>query len=212
MLWRSLSKIVYSSAALFSEPSDRDPRPAGSACLRPQKENDWGARVMPDYKEFVDQISQSTEPSQVILNRSPQHAAVVIEFLFRRAREFVHIVANKLSPDVYCADGVIQAACEFIRTHRDGTIHILVENKIERDSHQLLVALDNIAPQRVTLGFIPPEVTTQYKFNLVVADGVSYRVEENRDLREAMIRFSDPKFGGRAEEAFQQLVRHSTLI
>jgi hypothetical protein len=160
-----------------------------------------------EYRRFVDELSRSREPTKVILNRSPEHASVVIEALFRRARQYVHIVSRRLSSDVYATAGVIFAATEFLR--RGGTIHLLVENPIDRTDHPLLVALDGVNSELVIFAVVPPEVVQRYRFNLVVADGDSYRFEENRELREAIIRFSDTTFGSQLEATFQHLSRQA---
>lgn len=161
---------------------------------------------MPEYSEFVEGIAASgARPSQVILNRSPEHAATVLAALFRHAHVCVYIVSSRLSPDVYCVDGVPEAAATFLRENPEGKIRILVENEIDQVAHRFLAAIREQAATRVNIAVIPENMKQRYSYNFALADGESYRFEENRDLREAMIRFRDPDFGRKLDTAFRSL-------
>lgn len=158
------------------------------------------------YRQFVADISKGELRSQVILNRTPEHAAIVLAALFSHAQKFVHIVSRKMSTDIYGLSEVIQAAVQFLKTHPEGMIHMLVEEAVDPNTHPLLSALNQEAPERVKLEQIPPLVRNTFKFNFAVADGQSYRFEVDREVREATIRFRDHEFGGDLEAAFQHIL------
>lgn len=164
-------------------------------------------KELEEYRHFVEAIAKASGPSQVILNRSPEHASIVIEMLFRKAINNVQLISRKLSADVYASKGVIDAASQFLA--RGGKVHFLVETAINRTQHPLLIALDKVARSNVVITVVPEQIASRYKFNLVVADGQSYRFEPDRGVREAIIRFGDQQFGEKLEGAFAQIARDS---
>ncbi|HEY4115896.1 MAG TPA: hypothetical protein VGM17_17705, partial [Rhizomicrobium sp.] len=161
---------------------------------------------MPEYREYVASKADGQMPSDIFLNRNAAHAAIVVEFIFRKAERHVRLVTNRLSADVYGTPEVISAADGFLRRHPDATLEILAETNIDRAASPFLAALDGAGfAARVFLRFIPTTTTRAYKFNFAVADGQHYRFEESRTSREAIVQFGAPDFGVRLEGAFADL-------
>jgi hypothetical protein len=159
------------------------------------------------YSEYVERKATGTDPSDVILNRSSAHAAVVTEAIFRHARERVRLLTNQLSADVYGDGNVVNAAQAFLTDHPTAKLEILAERPIDRATHPLLSALDaGGVGGRVTLGFIPPQLSRDYDFNFAVADDGTYRFEKTRDNREAIVQFRSPNLGPTLHGIFESLL------
>lgn len=165
-----------------------------------------GKVMSDDYRRYVEKLSNAGNATEVILNRSSEHAAVVVEFLFRRAEYEMEILTNELAEDVYGVPGVIAAAQSFLERNLNASIHILAEKPVVRASHPLLRSLDQSGlGDRVHLAFIPEATQKTYNFNFAVADQKSYRFEETRTTREAIVQFGDAKFGAQLHSVFGKL-------
>lgn len=210
MPWRFLGRLLYDSPG--SSSSGRlGARRAGNPSSRTRQSQDddeelsGGDEPMPGYREFVERVARGKWPSEIILNRSPEHAAAVIEFLFLTAKASVHILTHTLAEDVYGTNAVKDAAITFLRDYPTARIHILVENGLNRSAHSFLVTVDEQFASRVRLEFVNPGEHGDYKFNFAVADGESFRFEESRDSCEAFVQFGNNEFGSKLEDTFSAL-------
>jgi len=165
-----------------------------------------GAEGQMDYYDYVKKIAEGPKPSLVILNRSPEHAAVILERLFLSATDDVRLVSSQLSEDVYGTDRVKQAAKLFLNSKRSARLSILVERPVEMSASTFMTELDRAGLSgQIEMSIIPPETVSDYRFNFAVADGVNYRFEENRASRHATVQFGNKAFGEVLEGAFGQL-------
>jgi hypothetical protein len=208
MLWRDLFQLRYSPTS--SSLRRHGARRCGGATMSSdmiarEEDRRRGEGHMKEYRKFVEDVANGSRAGEVILNRSPDHAAVVIEFLFRKAESYVHILTRRMSEEVYSKQGILDAAVEFLGAHPAATISILAEEPINRSLHPFFVAVDRIFKERVRLRFVAPAKVHTYNFNFAVADGRSYRFEESRDSREAVIQFGDEEFGEKLEATFEEL-------
>jgi hypothetical protein len=69
---------------------------------------------MDTYRDFVRAAADGRKPSQIILNRTAPHAAIILEAIFQRAVATVQILTGRLNPDVYAANGIVAAVCAFL--------------------------------------------------------------------------------------------------
>jgi hypothetical protein len=160
---------------------------------------------MDDYRKFVRKVSNSLGPSEVILNRSIEHATVVMETLFEKAVSKVEILTNKLTDEVYGSPTVIAAAKEFLR-RENSRIEILCEESVDRATHPLLRELDQAGhAAQISLRFVPENLRRTYLFNFATADGGAYRYEENRNSSEAIVQFGPTDFGKTLKGTFAKL-------
>jgi len=165
---------------------------------------------MDEYREFVERVADGEWPSETILNRSAEHAAVIIENLFRKADRSVEVLTSELKPDVYAMSAVINSAIDFLRRDEDAQIHILCETSLDRSSHPFLTAIDAAQlGDRLTVRTIDPTAKQEYKFNFAVADAKSFRFEESRDSFEAIVGFGHEKFANRLHNVFGVLATTS---
>lgn len=149
--------------------------------------------------------SQVPAPRDLIYNRSAEHAAVIVEFLFRAAKRNVLIVSSRLDLRVYGVPAVIDAASEFLRKNKDAHIEVLIESELDTDSHPWLQAIRAAGDGRVTVGRVPPALVARYKYNFAVADGQHYRIEQDREHFEAFAQFGNRNIGSKLEVTFNSL-------
>lgn len=161
---------------------------------------------MEEYRQYVGKIAGAPGPSETIMNRSSEHAAVVLEFLFRKANSEIDILTDELAEDVYGTPALIAAAQAFLTNNPAAKISILAESKVDRLAHQFFRAIDGAGlGDRVTIAFVPDNVKKGYTFNFAVTDTDSYRFEEARHSREALVRFSDKGFAQTLRSIFHKL-------
>lgn len=191
--------------------------------LLAERSETWGSRGMPElcmvepvvldlntddlraYREYVQRVSRGNEPSEMILNRSPAHAAVVIEALFMQSRDRVLIVTEKLNGGVYGTTLVIEAAKEFLTRSTETRIDILTECPIDQVCRPFMEALRTTAHDRVSIQQISEPILSTLRFNFAVGDGQHFRFEQDKTLTEAIVQFREPHFGGKLVNTFRSI-------
>lgn len=83
---------------------------------------------MAEYKRALKSLADS-ESSQFINNGSMDHAAAMIEELFRNAKGRVCILTDHLHPDVYNRTELKKVAADFLNQDDDNEIYIAVQLK-----------------------------------------------------------------------------------
>lgn len=121
-------------------------------------------------------------------NGSPEHAAAIVEQLFRIATSSVCILADDLDARVYGRQEVTAVASLFLKqsNHR---LRVLVEHDTFSVKHPLLTVIENEpnAELRKVLDVDAPYVV----YNFALADDDSYRYEPEKNKREAIAAFGD---------------------
>jgi len=203
MSWHEPQPKIYNRLSRFA--SSRARRAAGSSV---DHREDYS---MDEYREFVERIADGGWPSETILNRSSDHAAVILENLFRKAVDSVEILTSELKTDVYGIPGVIRSALGFLQQNDNARIYILTESTIDRTVHPFLQTIDDSGlGDRVSIRLVDPAAKAGYKFNFAVADGRSFRFEESRESFEAIVGFGHDKFANRLHVIFDALSASST--
>jgi hypothetical protein len=161
-------------------------------------------RPMDVYRTHVEKMAALADGGP-ILNRSPEHASVIIEWVFNTSSTIVEILTAKLDPDVYGKEGLVAAALEFL-ARNNSRIEILSETVIDRGSHPLLSALDTAGfSDRVRLNLVPADKLKSYAFNFAVGDSKNFRFEQSRDSFEAVAHFGRDNVGKKLHEIFLDL-------
>lgn len=154
-----------------------------------------------EYRDFVAKVAEAAD-GKTILNRSAQHAAVIVEFLFRKAEREMKIATGELHPIVYGVPGVIEAALSFLRKNASAHIEIKSERSIDRATHPLLSAIDAAGyADRVTITV----ANERFPFHFALADGKHFRFERTPPGYEAVVQFGGAKFGSRLAEFYPLL-------
>jgi hypothetical protein len=167
------------------------------------------------YREYVADRAEK-EPYEVFLNRYPEHAAVIIEFLFRKANQKVEILTGKLSPKIYGDPDTVRAAINFLdRTAKlaqsaGPRLCILTEDEISPESHPLFVrARESKFLALIALRHVPTIIKHTYQFHFTIADSKHYRCKEVRRLPEAVVQFNAPDAGANLHSIFEKVFERS---
>jgi hypothetical protein len=162
------------------------------------------------YRRYVAGIAAASDGT-IILNRSYDHATVIIGQLFNKANEEVDILTGELYIPVFGSKEVIQSAIKFLRTHPSGVLKILAEKPIP-PTHPLLTSLEKVGvTHRVDLRVLPERLKQTNGFHFAVADGRYFRFERfpSRQDLEAIVQFGEEKVGSRLRQLFADLHKQS---
>ena len=167
---------------------------------------------MNGYRAFV-QERANAEDGQVVLNRTTEHAAVVLSIVFDKADRLVEIVSGELDDSVWSVEAVILSAIAFLQRDAAASIHVVVEQNLDLVGNGFLSALRDAGfLDRIRLFRAPAELTQQYRYHFIVADGRHYRFQRDRTTFEAMIQFGVEETGSKLRKLFAWLVSESQQI
>jgi hypothetical protein len=160
---------------------------------------------MTSYRSNVEKVAEIAD-GRTILNRSPDHASIILEWVFNKSSDCVEILTSELSEKVYGKPELISAARRFLEKPRS-RIEIIAEQPVDRWRHAFLSELDRAGfEDRVRLRFIPEDSQKQYSFNFAVGDGRHFRFEQSRLSYEAVAQFGSVQVGNKLHEIFEDLL------
>jgi hypothetical protein len=158
------------------------------------------------YRSHVETLAVKLD-GETVLNRSPEHAGVIIEWVFNSSSEIVQILTSRLAEEVYCKQPLIEAAIKFLqRPH--ARIEILAETDIDCAGHLFLRAIDDSGfGDKLSLSVLPKPLQERYHFNFALGDGKNFRFEESRLSFDALARFGAADVGNKLQLIFNDLKR-----
>lgn len=140
-----------------------------------------------DYRQKV-KLLADIRTGGAVFNGSTDHAAVIVENLFRVANHHVRILSGDLDARVYGNPHVVQRAQEFLGSN-EHRLDILVEEDTFSSSHPFIRAI--AGSDHVSLRLIDPEVASGVPYHLMTADEDCYRFEEQKGTHKAVAAFGD---------------------
>lgn len=168
--------------------------------------------TLEQYRELVQKLARKRD-GEAFYNESLDHAAIIAENMFGHAHDRVSILTGKLDARVYGPETVIEKAKIFLVDPKH-SLRILIEDGVEElKNHPLMNLIRAIAPSDNTLGKhgnveirqVPDRVKSSYQFHFLVADGDSYRFEQNKAQPVAVAAFGEPKGATNLEGIFNRL-------
>jgi len=123
-----------------------------------------------------------------IFNGSEEHAAVIVENLFRVAKKNVRILSGDLDARVYGNAHVIQRAQEFLG-YSDHRLEILVEKDAFSPSHPFLRSI--LPNDNVSVRVLNPDLSEDLSYHFMTADQDCYRFEEVKGSHKAIASWGD---------------------
>src|SRR5665213_43497 len=81
----------------------------------------------PEYRTMVEAEANGGGLGELFMNRSPAHAEIVVEYLFRAALNRVCILSERLPHEVYGTSCVINAALGLFDRNPAAVLEVLVE-------------------------------------------------------------------------------------
>lgn len=145
---------------------------------------------MDDYREYVRTIAAVADGKEIIQNKTPAHAGVLIAALFDKAEQEVLIVSGSLDGRAYGTDEAVVAASNFL-SRNDAQLSIVIEQPVtfaENRFLSLLRDLQLIGTNRVILRRTPQRAP----FHFLLADGKHFRFEADPTKHEAIAQFGAP--------------------
>lgn len=134
---------------------------------------------MIEYRRRVERLAQerSGEP---IANGSVDHAAIIIENMFKSAKQQVSILSGNLNARAYGRDEVLEEATLFL-AHGAHKARILLEDVDETmlKDHPFIERLGH--NENVEIRRVPATVRNSYNYHFLVMDDDSYRFEPKKD-------------------------------
>jgi len=162
------------------------------------------------YKDTVSSLADKADGKETVLNRSPEHAAVIISAIFKKSNQYVKIITSDLPDVAYGTADVIQSALGFLGRNDKSRIEIICEKDFDPKGSRLLSAINsNGFLDRVTLFRAPDSVQEVYTVHIVLGDGLHFRVQETREEYSAFAKFGDAERGLRLDDLFKTLKAHS---
>ena len=140
-----------------------------------------------------------------IYNASVEHASVVIEEMFARARKQVDILSGSLNARVYGRHRVIEEARLFLASSHTNRLRIIVESDSLRDReiHPFFRAVHDYP--NIKLRTAPSDVQDLYGFHFLVVDTDCYRFERDKKQADAIATFGDRRGAQNIKGIFEQL-------
>lgn len=163
---------------------------------------------MDDYREYVNAVALAANGKEIIQNKTPDHASVLIGALLNKAVREVLIVSGALDCRAYGTEEVMTAATHFLSLP-EAQLKIVVERPITFEGCKFLRHLRDLgalADGRVTLF----RTTTPAPFHFLLADGQHFRFEADPAKPEAIAQFGAPSVELR--NAFDIIVSTSEVL
>jgi hypothetical protein len=162
------------------------------------------AAELETYRKFVEAVAQMAD-GKPIFNRSPAHAAVVVEYIIGGASEKIDIITGRLYEQVYGVPTVVEAAMRFLRSQPTASMRILSEELIA-PNHPLLSAIKSAGFQdRVSMKVLPKEIAASTPYHFALADSNSFRFESDKTQMEAVVQFGKDDIGRKLDITFNRL-------
>lgn len=141
------------------------------------------------YRDKIDRlISESS--GEVVLNGSHDHAAVVIEKMFDRARSTVRILTRKFDPRIYCVSATVDAAKRMLGD-RSRSIHILIEELDATNQYDNPYFCDLAKYDNLILKEVPEPLRGPVSVNFALMDDAGFRFEKDQLGTSAIVAFGD---------------------
>ena len=164
---------------------------------------------MDEYRKYVRAVAARADGIEVIQNRTPAHAGILLSALFDAASHEVNIICGALDDTAYGVYETVQSAINYLRC-RNGEISIVLEEKLPYAKSKFFRALrDAGLMNRVHVRVASPELVKTYVFHFLLADRKHYRFQLHRKDFAAIAQFgvSDT---ARLKTAFDAINERST--
>ena len=172
-----------------------------------------------DYRKILKDLA-AVDSGAFINNSSIDHAATMIEELFRNAKGLVKIVSGLLNPDVYDRPGLLTSVREFLEKSRDNKISIILQQggqitSLSLASNNFIVFLNKYRDQ-VDLYKVPEYVaetiTNHFMVLKTLNDNYAWRFEIDTKAHIANGSFNNGSNGEKLSQKFDDLVTRSEPI
>ena len=157
-----------------------------------------------EYRQYVRSLA-SKRDGQPIYNASVEHASIVIENLFAKAKSRVDVLSGNLNARVYGREPVVEEAKLFLASSVNNKLRIILEEDSPEDRaiHPFFKACAK-SPS-VELRIAPEQVQALYGFHFVLMDNDSYRFESDKTKASAVAAFGHGKGAENLDQIYDYL-------
>lgn len=172
------------------------------------------------YEQYIAACAEAAlkddgKPSEIIYNKSPIHAAILIRQLIWAARRDLRILSGSLNVDVYGGQKTVDVARDFF-ARRQGHAKVLLdwqpggsarplEQVVAENPLLCTMRAASAGTERFQLRYVPPRVAQLYPFHFLVADEASFRFEEDRSKFDAVAQFGNPLLARKLAARFDEI-------
>lgn len=162
--------------------------------------------TLDEYRAIVENAVM-TKNGEIIFNNSHDHAAVLIENLFKYGQGTINVLSGTLNASVFCNPGVLQNIESFLGT-KDNKIRILLDDqdKIDKKDHMFISKYST--HKDIQFKKMREDLKKKIGYHFVV-NGNNYRFEKNKQLPSAIAAFGDLDFSKTLHDAFEKLWNNS---
>jgi hypothetical protein len=153
------------------------------------------------YRRMVAEVADAGD-GRVIMNRTAEHAAVVISNIFRRATGSVDILTEQLFDQIYGTPEVLNAVDKFLSADPSRQIRVVAERSI-KGSHPFFAAVKKCRPG-FNVRLMSSELEKITPFHFCVADARNFRFEPDKRKFAAHGRFGVPEIGKELAQTFER--------
>lgn len=175
-------------------------------------------RMMSEVYEALVELRFQEFDGEPLNNGRIEHAATIAKFIARSAKNNLKIFAGVLNARVYGTDDFISEVRSFLSV-KGRKVQILLENQedIDQADHTFFREFsdnDDVEFFRFSeeeKGLSEEEKGRSVpKYHFMVADGISYRFEEDKNVPNAVAAFGDPTGGKKLSEKFDDLLKKAS--
>jgi len=139
------------------------------------------------YRTAVEALANE-KPNKRFSNKGAQHAAVVVEQIFRGATDTVRVFSGSLSSDIYLQEPVKASIQQFLQ-RPNTSLWVITQTAIDPATEAFI---RRIATEGRVVVVSAPESARELGNHFMVADGRAYRFEVDGKNREAVVNFNEP--------------------
>lgn len=163
---------------------------------------------MEQYRKFVKKRAEE-KSAELIPNGGIEHAEVLVNNLFKCAKDTVRVFTGSLNQNVYATASVLDNARKFLsEPHRH--LEILIQNEGDvSESNQLITLCNDNKLSQCTIKYVSTE-DTSVSSHFVVADDFAYRLEPDRARYSAVACFNDKSTSSKLSNFFEVMFNRAT--
>jgi hypothetical protein len=166
---------------------------------------------MDDYRDEVERLARERTGAP-FYNSSIDHAAVIVEKMFRHAAEEVCIISNHLNARVFGQEEVIFEADAFL-SNANNRLRIILEDDVSMLSEgHPFARIMRSHPHGYEIRQMSPKMRELVKYHFTLADRDSYRFEPDKAKWEAVASFGDNEGAANLRSAFEAIWNDSTTV
>jgi hypothetical protein len=163
-----------------------------------------------NYREQVRRIA-SRRDGEAVFNASDEHAAIVVEEIFRTAQRQVSILTGHLAPRIFARDRLLSWS-EIFLSDPEHRLRILArEGEIDKlgpnPAYEQLQGYPNVEVRA-----LPDSLEAEIAFRFITADDDIYRFEPDKNKCAAVAAFGDSKVAQHLQEVFDTLWEVSAMV